>query len=323
MQITLKSAVGVFRLGYRVDPEHREIFCAAPQTATPPGATPHGPRGDPQAPHDEDHPLYDAENWRAWDPLSEDTSLFRKFAVIGEQYRQCNWPAGMTRADYYEVEGGADMLRNIAPEIVAFAGKYGLPGDDVLWIHHYAMVMADGIDVMDAILTDDRATLMKYFEPEGPGWGNALTLFVSAADLSSSKPSPPGLVQFARVVLDDVIRAAPFPKISLEPGVAPSGEHVVCGLVTQFIHVVWLQFAAAYLGEKQYRECATCGSPFEISPDVHRTNRKFCSDTCRVKHYQRRKAKAIKLRAKGEKLRAIAKETGTDVEQVKKWVGES
>jgi hypothetical protein len=80
---------------------------------------------------------------------------------------------------------------------------------------------------------------------------------------------------------------------------------------------LWLQFAQAFTGDKQYERCRTCGEWFEVSKDAARTNRRFCSNACRQTSYrERKKAKKGKkpqegdaeLQAKIEKLRQEADE---------------
>lgn len=53
---------------------------------------------------------------------------------------------------------------------------------------------------------------------------------------------------------------------------------------------LYLQFATAVAEEKQFRNCETCGRPFELTPDVARTNRLFCKPYCRIKAYRRRQS---------------------------------
>lgn len=87
-------------------------------------------------------------------------------------------------------------------------------------------------------------------------------------------------------------------------------------------HAIWLQFAIALSNKKTYRECAVCGKPFEISPRTARTNKTLCSEACKFRGYRQRKATVKQLRAEGRTLREIAKTVGTDLEKVKRWLGE-
>jgi len=90
-------------------------------------------------------------------------------------------------------------------------------------------------------------------------------------------------------------------------------------------HDLWsvfrLQLAEAIIDQKHYRECEFCQKPFEVSPQVNRSDRLFCSDNCRVKAYHRRKRQALEMRAAGKTLREIVKATRSDMETIKKWIG--
>jgi hypothetical protein len=83
---------------------------------------------------------------------------------------------------------------------------------------------------------------------------------------------------------------------------------------------LWLQLAEAVSGNKEFRSCPTCGKWFELSPDVARTNRLFCSDKCRTRAYRGRKEQAQKLAKKGKSIKEIAKELDSDVKTVKGWI---
>jgi hypothetical protein len=85
---------------------------------------------------------------------------------------------------------------------------------------------------------------------------------------------------------------------------------------------MWLQFALAVEGRKEFRTCAQCHEPFEVSLDTtgRRTDARFCRGLCRVKHYRERIATARRLYQQGVSHREIAKKLDTDVKTVKVWV---
>jgi hypothetical protein len=91
-------------------------------------------------------------------------------------------------------------------------------------------------------------------------------------------------------------------------------------VLKKLLDVIHYQFAAAMADLKEYRHCRHCGKPFELTPQINRCDRQFCSDTCRVKAYQERKRQAVALRLRGHTLREICKGTGSDMATVKKWV---
>jgi hypothetical protein len=83
---------------------------------------------------------------------------------------------------------------------------------------------------------------------------------------------------------------------------------------------LWLQLAEAIGGGKKFRQCDTCGGWFEVAPRHNRADRQFCTDACRSRAYRGRQDRARQLAAEGRRLPAIAKELGSDVKTVRKWV---
>lgn len=93
------------------------------------------------------------------------------------------------------------------------------------------------------------------------------------------------------------------------------------------IGALWLQFAQAVEGNKEYFHCKQCGLVFEIDPDTgFRTNKRYCSASCRNKALRKRQQKALSLHKEGIKPAAIAKaiseqfDTKTTAATVKNWL---
>lgn len=55
------------------------------------------------------------------------------------------------------------------------------------------------------------------------------------------------------------------------------------------ISALWLQFALAISGDKQYKRCTECQAFFELSPGVNRKDRAYCSNACRSAAYRKRR----------------------------------
>lgn len=89
---------------------------------------------------------------------------------------------------------------------------------------------------------------------------------------------------------------------------------------TSLIGALWLQFALAIDGDRRYRRCEVCGTWFEISPDVARVNKIYCSDRCRAAAYRERQERARALHSQGVPLERIAQDVGSDVETVAGWI---
>ena len=81
-----------------------------------------------------------------------------------------------------------------------------------------------------------------------------------------------------------------------------------------------LQIVEAISEQKRYRSCEFCNKPFELTPQVNRSDRMFCSDNCRVKAYQRRKREVLEQSQAGRSVKQIVKATGVELEQVKRWL---
>jgi len=55
------------------------------------------------------------------------------------------------------------------------------------------------------------------------------------------------------------------------------------------IGALWLQFALAVDGNVGYAHCQSCGSWFPIASGAGRTDKRYCSDACRMRAYRQRK----------------------------------
>jgi len=85
---------------------------------------------------------------------------------------------------------------------------------------------------------------------------------------------------------------------------------------------MWLQLARVVSGNKEFRQCAQCDRSFEVSPDVTRKSRIYCSERCRSQAYRSRKATAHEMRAAGKSVQQIADKLKSDVETVRGWMEE-
>jgi hypothetical protein len=83
---------------------------------------------------------------------------------------------------------------------------------------------------------------------------------------------------------------------------------------------ILLQFANAIGGDRLHQRCPACGRWFELSPQLNRADRQTCSGSCRTALHRRRRRQAGELRAAGKSPRQIAKELGSDLNTVKKWL---
>ncbi len=83
---------------------------------------------------------------------------------------------------------------------------------------------------------------------------------------------------------------------------------------------IWAQLAMAIIDSKEYTTCKVCGKPFEVSPEVARTNREYCGTPCRLKAYRGRQREAKRLSKRGKSLKDIAAQLESDVKTVRGWI---
>lgn len=91
---------------------------------------------------------------------------------------------------------------------------------------------------------------------------------------------------------------------------------------TNLLAAMWLQLALAVVGNKDFAECKFCKMQIEISTaqSGFRTNRRFCTASCKTKDYRKRKREALRLKAKRVPVSQIAKNTGTTVATIRGWL---
>jgi hypothetical protein len=93
----------------------------------------------------------------------------------------------------------------------------------------------------------------------------------------------------------------------------------LCFVPESLKDALWLQFAHAIAGNKDYRPCVECATWFELSPKVARADKRYCSRVCRNRAYQQRVAQAQALFAEGVTLEKIARQLDTGVKEVEGW----
>jgi predicted nucleic acid-binding Zn ribbon protein len=90
-------------------------------------------------------------------------------------------------------------------------------------------------------------------------------------------------------------------------------------LVLGLFSCLAIQAAESLINQIEFADCKFCGAPISITES--RDGKIFCSDSCRVQEYKRRKKTAIEMRKAGCKLRDISTATNTTIKQIKTWIG--
>jgi len=255
-------------------------------------------------PHAGDNPY----RWRSYDPFSKKRGLFLTFA---------------------ELEPTPDA-------IIAFASQYGCSNSLStlsIWQREIAY-LASAVEVWTAIQAKDKQTLASHVSWDGKlggagvGFPSPLQTVPDSIETIPVVGVPLGkfrrgdLIGPAEHLLDSTLGI----KIKLrEAAMVPvrvEGRLTLQVELQDLLDAMWAQLAMAVSESQEFRHCKLCEEPFQLTPDVNRSDRVFCSDTCRVKSYQRRQAKARKMRADGAHLRAIVKVVESDMKTVKRWLGE-
>jgi hypothetical protein len=92
---------------------------------------------------------------------------------------------------------------------------------------------------------------------------------------------------------------------------------------TDLRYALWLQFAEAVCGEKEFRCCPICHTWFELGEGKTRKSKQFCSVGCRTKAYRDRREEARDLFKDGSSVAEIAEKLKSDVDTVTKWVNDN
>jgi hypothetical protein len=83
---------------------------------------------------------------------------------------------------------------------------------------------------------------------------------------------------------------------------------------------MYLQLGLALVGGRRFRQCTVCGTWLLLRPGVNRSDRVTCSDYCRLRRCQQRKAQAVELHLADHSAKEIAEIIDADVAKVKCWI---
>ncbi len=237
--------------------------------------------------------------FKSYRPLRECTGLFRTFADLAPD--------------------NAAML--------GFANRYGNLGSgwDVLALWKEGIARMKGlVTTWDALTAEDWTTLRAVLSKLPKA------LFQPGTD--SKRAGPGDLVSTAIRLLYHEVGGRLFGwtfgawrRQSTPPVIWHSAakQPVLKLTPPRLMDAMYLQFAHAILGNKNYQICQACGRWFELAPGLNRADRLTCSDYCRVKLYRLRQQRARELHGQGWSVKRISKELGSDTSTIKKWLSEN
>jgi hypothetical protein len=265
--------------------------------------------------------------YRAYEPLKH-SALFKVFASTDPT------PAGaLSFANKYGALGGPTsraVKRSAATDPVN-----GQP----LWFWRREILgMKHAVDVWEAVKRGDSKFLARYVRWHEPGeasrpgftytgppndWNMTLTPPSSMPEIDAMLvPGDPILP--ARVANREFINfrlmasGGLIPKLSWGR-VRGKPCEMVRFVPGDLISALWLQLARAIEGDLKYDQCDECKEWFQISGD-RRADARFCSDACRFRAYRKRQKEARRLHAAGLSTRDIARQLGSEVKVVKRWI---
>jgi hypothetical protein len=266
-------------------------------------------------------------------PLALNTGLFRDFAAVA---------LGREAILLFANEHGPlGIERIIYPEAGVTAVTHGEPEEE--WLSqiddmHRAVELWEKIDVNDAEFLD------RHFgrqDPEGGrrgGWVyrrqperapavSSWEFIDNDLALRARNAVIPARFLLHRWI-NKHLEGQVSPRVLYEP---VSGRSVLRYVPGSLLGAMWLQFAQAVDGNKQYHRCKTCGRWFDLSAvkadkkvksreRLRRMDRIFCSDRCKFKDYRERKKKALELHAAGVGRAEIAQQLQTEPATIAKWL---
>ena len=254
-------------------------------------------------------------------PMERESALFRILANL--------------EVDYDAIQGFADQYGLLYHDRIdgtsTYRGRHfrtqGTPWID--WRYNI-LALRHWVKVWDLICEDDSRGLLAYIQSLDD-WARE----IGAKD--SDNPVPQFIGGTTGILESPARKRIEAAKYSLRYGLWES--HLRTNLTVHLMYdqpprdrfrfmlrgedlltAIWAQFAAAVADNKEYRQCETCGKPFELSPDVARTNRQYCSTPCRLKAYRKRMRQAARLHDQGKSFKDIAERLESDVKTVRGWI---
>jgi hypothetical protein len=261
-------------------------------------------------------PVGIVQTMQPYSPLKEFSGLYRTFSQLPPEDRD----AILAFANKYGDFGYSKQL--VLPPKIEPGQKVYYHGETLSDWSLAIDAMHTAVVIWDMVMKGDRAGLSQRirwqeaeYEEVGTGGGRPEGwIYDTHPDLPVGTGPVHRRLEFIRPVLDlfkpgDVLTPAAFlvqrwVSERLERRISPQllydvdrGKRVIQIVPNTLLDAMWLQFARAIEGDKEYRACKECGRWFEISDrqaDRRTKRREFCSDPCKSRDYRKRKDRAAK-----------------------------
>ena len=263
-------------------------------------------------------PLGAARKLRRYTPLKLYTGLFRTFAETPD-----NADGILAFANTYGSLGEKRMLIALHHEGQLLLGT----GEHISLWHKEIFFMRQALELWDAVNDNDLDLLRERIEWVGEGvrYGHGSGgQWIASPEFHPERLErfrPGDLAAPALYVVQGIVNKRLQGRIS--PQLLWDKDRIKLGLYivpNSLIGAIWLQFAQAIDGHKEYRRCEECRIWFELSPEVARTSKLYCSNACRVRAYRKRQAEARRLHEEGKSIEEIARIIGTDISTAQGWI---
>jgi hypothetical protein len=266
---------------------------------------------------------------RFYDPLREHSGLFKTFAAT-----EPSEAAILSFADKYGSLGLAHetgSFLNLGIGMVPDA-EFVAPFSEFFeaWKSEIEL-MRSLTSLWTAVRESDQRTLQKFVawqldsvSCEVPGFFGSKTLAARwcrpelFSRLRAGDVITPSLCFVQDVINEQLQIQRVHPRLLWDSRLMNLGLRMV---PTSLIGCLWLQFAKAVEGHKEYRQCEVCRKWFEVGGSrTARADKRFCSPTCKAKAHRKKRDEALRLFQQLVPVREIARQLDTDLETVKGWV---
>ena len=230
---------------------------------------------------------------RRYNPFRETTGLFRQFAETTPT------EAGIKLfADRYGLLGDEEVRATMATEGPRQRGAaLGRNGERLAGWNGQIARMQQAVRLWGMVQSGNIAGLAQYIKWDG----DQAVSYQGPPDLyliASAEESPEQLTKYTP---GDVLRPAQTyvqwltnrmlttrasPRLLWDTEPDRLSLHLV---PRNLLGALWLQFARAIDGNREFRQCRQCYTWLELSPEIARTNRKYCTDACRLRAFRARK----------------------------------
>jgi hypothetical protein len=220
---------------------------------------------------------------RRYQPLNEETGLFREFAQIKET------PEGVIDfANKYGALGGDKLPQRVRIPKIDAKGQPHYEGEPITAWHEEIVSMRRLLQLWDDPIGKREITFRTRTTPEPENiwaeWSSGSEIVVSGIfdpdTYERFKDKPAGVAEsYLRTKVNAKLQEHPSTGKLMYERTDRLGLFIV---PDSLISALWLQFAFAIDGARKYRSCMNCKKWFEVGGSVRRADARMCGNNCRA-----------------------------------------